>query len=376
MSGARKKVLLIGSFAPSLINFRGPLIEALVAHGHEVHAAAPDIDDKTRAALAVLGAKAHETALDRQGRGIRADLAYLRKLKALIREIGPDLVLTYTIKPNIWGAFAAASAGVRSAAMVTGLGIAFTDTGRAGLASRLMRLLVKKLYRRATGRNWRVIFQNPDDRDDFVAAGCLADPQKIRMVNGSGVDLDHFAPAPMPESADFLMISRVLGAKGVREYAAAAIEVLRSHPNARFRLVGYFDQGPDAVDPAEMENWTAGGLEFLGPSDDVRPHLAACRFYVLPSWREGTPRSVLEAMATGRPVLTTDAPGCRETVIDGRNGFLVPVRDAAALADKMRYLIDNPDAATRMGAESLSLVREKYDVHKVNADLIRHLELD
>lgn len=380
---ARQRVLLLGSYAPSLINFRGPLIAAMVAAGHEVHVGAPDIDADTASALRALGAEVHETELARQGTGLRADLAYMRILTRMMKELRPDLVVTYTIKPNIWGAFAAARAEVRSVAIVTGLGFAFTETGDGGQAVSpmrrfkvaLVRRVARGLYRASAGRNARLIFQNPDDRDDFIVAGCLTDRSKVRMVNGSGVDLTRFQPTSLPAAPDFLMISRILGAKGVREYARAAVEVKRTHPTARFRLVGFFDKGPDAISTSEVDGWVAQGLEYLGPSDDVRQHLADARIYVLPSYREGTPRSVLEAMATGRAILTSDAPGCRETVEDGVNGFLVPPRDHAHLAEKMRWMIDNPEGCTSMARESLRIVRDKYDVDNVNQAMLQHLEL-
>ncbi len=372
-----RRVLLVGAYGPSVLSFRGPLIAALVAKGHDVHVAAPDLDGALGDGVAALGATPHDLPVDRQGTGLRADFAYFRRLVRLFRSLSPDLAITYTIKPNIWGAFAGARTGTRSVALVTGLGIVFTDTGRAvGLKTRAMNRLVRWLYRRATDRNWRVVFQNRDDLADFEAAGCLGDPSKVRMMNGSGIDLAAYPPAPLPETPDFLMIARILGAKGVREYAAAALAVKQTHPEARFRLVGFFDKGPDAVAETEMDAWVAGGLDYLGPSDDVRPHLAAARVYVLPSYREGTPRSVLEAMATGRAVLTSDAPGCRETVVDGQNGFLVPVRDADALASRMRQMIDDPALVARMAAASLTIAREKYDVDKVNAALLHDLELE
>ena len=379
----KQRVLLLGSYAPSLINFRGPLIAAMVARGHEVHVGAPDIDAQTASALRILGAEVHETEMARQGTGFIADLAYKQNLTRLMKDLRPDLLVTYTIKPNIWGAFAAAQAGVRSAAIVTGLGFAFTETIHEKqttslfhrLRSGLIQRVARGLYRASTRRNARLIFQNPDDRDDFIAAGCLTDTGKVGMVNGSGVDLTHFQPAPLPNTPDFLMISRILGAKGVREYARAAVAVKQTHPAARFRLVGYFDDGPDAISTSEVEGWVAQGLEYLGPSDDVRPVLADARIYVLPSYREGTPRSVLEAMATGRATLTSDAPGCRETVEDGVNGFLVPPRDHVHLAEKMRWMIDNPESCARMAQESLRIVRGKYDVNDVNRVMLRHLGL-
>ena len=370
------RVLLVGSYGPSLLNFRGPLIVALRAAGHEVHVAAPDLAGDLREGLERLGAKVHDAPLDRQGTGFRADLDYLQRLTALYRAVQPGLVITYTIKPNIWGALAGARAGIRTVALITGLGIVFTDTGQAdSLKSRLMKGVVRWLYRRASSRNWRVVFQNPDDLADFEAAGCLGDRSKVLMMNGSGIDLDQYPPAPLPNTPNFLMISRILGAKGVREYARAAISVRKIYPQARFRLVGFFDEGPDAISQSEMAEWEAGGIEYLGPSNNIQTHLAACQVYVLPSYREGTPRSVLEAMATGRAILTSDAPGCRETVADGKNGFLIPVRDIEALTQKMIHLIENPRLVADMGIASLEIVRDKYDVRKVNKRLLKDLGL-
>lgn len=370
------RVLLIGSYGPSLLTFRGPLVAALVTAGHEVHVAAPDLASGVRQRLQELGAKVHDTPLDRQGTGLRADLNYFERLTTLYRTVKPDLVITYTIKPNIWGALAGKRTGTRTVALVTGLGIVFTDTGKTENVKLLvMKSIVRRLYRLASSYNWRLVFQNRDDLADFEAAGCLRDRSKVLMMNGSGIDLAQFPPAPIPKTPDFLMISRILGAKGVREYARAALLVKQTHPQARFRLVGFFDNGPDTIPKAEMDEWVANGLEYLGPADDVLPHLAACRAYVLPSYREGTPRSVLEAMATGRAILTSDAPGCRETVTDGVNGYLIAVRDVEMLALRMRQLIDDPDKAVAMGAESLRIAREKFDVNSVNERLMRDLDL-
>lgn len=369
------RVLLVGSYGLSMLNFRGVLISTLVAKGHEVHVAAPGLKGKLAHALERLGAIVHDTPMARQGTGLIADVNYLLLLVRVFRKTAPGLVITYTIKPNIWGAFAGAWTRTRTVALVTGLGIFFTDTGHTTLKTWIMKLLVHALYRQATNRNWRVVFQNQDDVTDFRMAGCLTDLSKVRMTNGSGIDLEHYRPVPLPEAPHFLMISRILGAKGVREYALAANAVKKSHPEARFRLVGFHDQGPDAIPDAELSAWIADGLEYLGPAEDVRPYLAECRVYVLPSFREGTPRSVLEAMATGRAILTSHAPGCRETVTDGVNGFLVPVRDVDTLADRMRQMIEDKTLARRMGEASLRIVREKFDVHKVNAALLHDLQL-
>lgn len=373
MDLTEQRVLILASYAPSLLNFRGPLLRDLVDAGHTLHVSAPDFDLALRAELERLVAEVHETPLDRKGTGVLPDLRYFLALRDLMRKIRPDLVLSYTIKPNIWGAFAARLCGVPSVALVTGLGYAFT--GKGGLRQRISSVVATVLYRLATSCNRVVIFQNPDDRDDFIAASCLANPAKARLINGSGVDCDHYAPAPLPHAPVFLMIARLLKNKGVREYGEAAVRLKRSRPQARCLLVGYFEEGPDSIAKADLERWVAGGLEYVGKLDDVRPALASCSVYVLPSYREGTPRSVLEALATGRPIITCDAPGCRETVVDGLNGFLVPVGDIESLHVRMSQLTDDPDLRSRMAGESLRIAREKFEVGSVNSVLMHHLGL-
>lgn len=372
-SGA-KRIVVLGSYAPSLVNFRGPLIAALIAEGHVVHALAPDIDQVTHARLSALGAIPRSVRLRNSGIDPVANLRTLGELTRIFREIAPDCVLSYTIKPVTLGSLAARRAGVgQIVALVTGLGYAFTSG--PGWRRRISRIAATLLYKRAFAACDLILFQNPDDEADLRRLGLVRDRDRTHQVHGSGVDLAHYAPAPLGDQPRFLMIARLLGDKGVREYAAAAALLKTAYPQADFALLGYIDHGPDSISPAELAAIEGKGVRYLGPSDDVRPAIAACNILVLPSYREGTPRSVLEAMAMGRPVITTDVPGCRQAVVDGVNGLLVPPRDAAALAAAMRRLITAPDSIAAMGAASLTRARERFDVTRVNAEIVAAMEL-
>lgn len=362
-----KRILVIASYAPSLINFRGPMISDLIAAGYNVFAASPDIDDETHKKIIALGATPIEAQLARKGLNPIADLSYCYDLYKIIKNQKIDLILSYTAKPNIWGAIAGKMAGIKSISMLTGLGIAFTPDGN--WKPKISALIIKKLYALATSFNSKVVFQNQDDMIDFIKEKCLTKPEKAVLVNGSGVDLTHYMPAPMPEKPIFFMISRIIASKGVRDYANAAIKILKKRNDCRFILLGVTDNGHDAIPLEEIAQWQKDGLEYHGPVLDIRIFMKSCSIYVLPSYREGTPRSVLEAMAMRRPIITTDAPGCRETVQNGCNGYLVPVNDVDKLVIAMEKLADNPQKRDEMGAESLKIAIEKYDVVKINAIL-------
>jgi glycosyltransferase involved in cell wall biosynthesis len=362
-------VLLLGSYGPSLINFRGPLIAAMVERGHEVFAAAPDIDSDIAAKLVAIGATPVPVVLGRTSLNPVATWRSGRQLRALVERTAPDVMIAYTIKPVVLGAVAARAAGVPFfAAMITGLGYAFL--GGLNPKRLAIRLVAMLMYRRALEASQLVIFQNEDDRRDFRRLRLLADARPSIVVAGSGVDLGHFEPVPVPAETSFLMIARYLRDKGIREYGAAAARLKAEFPEVPVRLAGWLDEAPDAIGQAELDSIVVGGVEDLGRLADVRPAIARSSVYVLPSYREGTPRTVLEAMATGRAAITTDAPGCRGTVTDGENGILVPVGDADALYEAMRRFVVEPGLAQRMGEASLRLVREKFDVDKVNAAIL------
>jgi len=345
----------------------------MVDAGHDVHVSAPDISAEIADEMLEIGATIHQVCVDRAGMNMHKDIRYFFEMRRLLKAVKPDMVVGYTIKPNIWGGLAARSMGVSSVSMVTGLG--YTFIGGSGLKRRLVSHLSRALYRLTTNGNRVVIFQNPDDRDDFIRAKCLTDPSRAKLINGSGVDIVKFAVSPMPEEPIFLLIGRLLVAKGVREYAEAGLTLLSGRVDCRVQIAGFLDDGPDSISQNELDHWKAGGIEFLGSLDDVRPALTQASIYVLPSYREGTPRTVLEAMATGRPVITTDAPGCRETVVDGKTGLLVAVQDVAALLKAMEKLADDGVLRSKMGAAARKYCEEKYDVLKINRKLMDHLGL-
>lgn len=368
------KVLLIAGLAESLTNFRGPLITALLVRKMQVHVAAPDLEvgNASHVKLVALGCHVHSISLARAGTNPLADLRTLVSLVQLMRKVRPSVVLAYTIKPVIYGMLAARITGVaKRFALITGLGYAFQDSA----AGRLQQL-VQHLYKLALKCADKVFFQNPDDQRLFKELGLLDGVSSV-VVNGSGVDLSYYAAQPMRSNVPkFLMIARLLGDKGVREYAQAAMQLKIKNPLVVFQLAGWIDENPNAISQIELDGWiNSGAIEYVGKLSDVRPALAGCSVFVLPSYREGTPRSVLEAMATGRAIITTDAPGCRETVKQGVNGFLIPIKNFTALADAMQICIDQPELVARMAQSSLQIAVEKYDVNKVNKHMLSEMGL-
>ena len=369
----RQVFLIIASFPDSLIQFRGSLMDSLIDAGKNVHVAVPGLekDSGVSRVLSGKGICVHDIPLRRTGLNPIQDIKLLLSLIFLIIRLRPHYVIAYTIKPVIYGSIAAWLARVRNRfSLITGLGYTFTETSSAKKLFLLS--LVKSLYSFSLKRVHHVFFQNPDDEALFRKLHLLPRATPSSVLNGSGVDINQYTTTPLPEGTPFLLIARLLGSKGVREYAQAAIRLKNQRPDLIFRLVGWVDDTPDAIQQKELDTWIdAGAIEFLGRLEDVRPAIAACSVYVLPSYREGTPRTVLEAMAMGRAVITTDAPGCRETVVDGDNGFLVPVKDVDALAAAMIKMVDTPGLAARMGDRSRRIAEAKYDVHKVNAAMLR-----
>lgn len=369
------KVCIVASYAPSLANFRGDLIRRMLGKGHSVTALAPDHDAAAR--VRELGCRFVPFPLERTGLDLSADRRSLQTLKEVFAGERPDVVLSYTLKPNIYASLAAAAVGVPGIySLITGLGFAFS--GRTP-KQRLLRTGISLLLRRSLRSNSAVMFQNHDDQRLFRKKRITAPTQRTVVVPGSGVNLEHFAVSePVAAPCRFLLIARLVREKGVYEYVHAAREHRERHPEAEFHLLGRIDSNPGAITREELDRWVDEGLiRYHGYQSDVRPFLEQhCSVYVLPSmYREGVPRSILEALAVGRAVLTTDAPGCRETVREDVNGFLVAPGDAEALKERMEYCITHPEQVQRMGRESRRLAEERFNVHKVNATMLETMGL-
>ena len=366
------KFLLISPKNRTVYNFRGDLIKEIIKRGYEVVVTGPDRTDVEK--IEELGARFVEIPMNKTGTNILSDFRYFRALWKLMKREKPDVTLGYTVKPVTYGTLAAFFAKVKNInCLVTGGGYTFTS---GSFKARILGFIVRRLYKTAFRKASSVIFQNPDDRDEFVDRRLVRE-SKCRIVGGSGVNTEHFSPLPFPEGISFFMLSRLLYSKGVKEYLCAAEKVKSQFPQTKFYLLGKYETDmQDAIPKEYVEDFIGRGIvERFEETHDVRPYYAKCSVYVLPSYREGTPRTVLEAMACGRPIITTDANGCRDTVINGQTGFLVPVRDAEAIAEKMIFFINNPEHITLMGKASNAYCKEKFDVNKVNGEMLSIMKI-
>lgn len=371
----KSKVLVIGVLPESLINFRGELIQAIKAHNKMVLTVSAPLSKNLSQDFKSRGIQHCAVAFQRNGLNPLVDLKSCMSLYRLYKKEQPEFALAYTIKPVVWGGISARFAGVRFYALVTGLGFAFQGEG---LKRKFLTKLVSFLYKVSLSHATKVIFQNEDNRQLFVQRN-IVPHEKTEVVNGSGVDISRFNHALLPElnsGVQFLCIARLLGEKGLREYAEAAVFVKKRYPTARFILVGPEDTSPDGIPLDEVNQWVANGaIDYQGSTSDVRTFVEMSHVYVLPSYHEGLPRSTIEAMAMGRPVITTDAVGCKETVKEGVNGFKVPVADAKKLADKMIWFIEHPEQIEPMGQASRKMTEDKFDVHKVNTRMLEIMGL-
>ncbi len=351
-------ISLVCNTAWAIYTYRHGLIKMLTGKGAQVTVLAPR--DRTFPLLEQMGCRCIDLPVSSKGTNPRDDLRTLIALYRLYRTLKPSLVFHYTIKPNIYGSIAAKLAGVPSVAVTTGLGYVFIRKSRAAQVA-------KQLYRFAFRFPREVWFLNRDDQAAFLNERLLAHPERARLLHGEGVDLEHFAYESLPEKKSefiFVLIGRLLWDKGVGEYVEAARRLRAKYPQARFQLLGPVGvANPSAISQAEVEAWQREGLiEYLGEAHDVRPHIANADCVVLPSYREGVPRTLMEASAMGRPIVATDVPGCREVVADGVTGLLCEVRNAESLAAKLAQMLDmSVDARRAMGENGRHKVAAEFD---------------
>jgi glycosyltransferase involved in cell wall biosynthesis len=367
------RIAIISNQAFSLINFRSLLIIDLVKAGFKVYAFAPDYDDVFREKIINLGAIPIDCGFSRAGMNPFLDIGTIFKLSYFLITLKISVTLSHSIKPVIFGSIAAWMSGIsRRVVIIEGLGHIFTDGGtRYSWRTQTLRYLVTYLYKISLKGVQKVIFLNVDDLNEFLGLSIL-NSNKAVVLGGIGVDLDEWSPVPIvTDPITFLLAARILKEKGVIEFTEAARKVKCLHPRTRFILLGSIDINPSAIAKSEVEAWVEEGfLEWPG-NVSVKSWLAQASVFVLPSYREGVPRSTQEAMALGRPVITTNVPGCRDTVEEGLNGYLVSAKDSYALFQAMLRFVHNPALIKSMGVESRKMAEARFDAHQFNACLLK-----
>jgi len=365
------KVFIIAHHAKTLIDFRGELIKSIKDSGYEVLTVAPEKDYKNKVEEQ-LGVKYESINLDNTGMNPIKDLVSIYDINKKIRHYKPDIIFSYAIKPVIYGGLAAKFSNVKEIhSLIPGAGQVFVNKN-------LTTKFISQLYKIGTKNNSTIFFQNPDDQKLFNDYNIINKNTDTHLVNGSGVKTDfYYNTEPKIDKISFLLMARLIRPKGVIEYIKAAKKINKKNSDIEFKLLGPFHSNPSALSEDEIYKWHDKGIiNYLGVKEDVRPTIENSSVFVLPSYyREGVPRSILEAMSMGKPIITTDSPGCRETVIDGDNGYLIPPKDEIALKQAMNKFIDNPALIKEMGQKSREIALEKYDVHKVNQFMIEKMGL-
>lgn len=366
------KIGVLSSHTPSLFWFRMDMMRDFKQAGCDVVAFGNEPEELWKAKFGENGIGYRQITVERNGTNPFHDIKTLSSIKRALREERPDKVFCYQAKTVIYGSSAAHSLGIESYSLIAGLGSLFLSNG---LKQKLARLIMCSGYKRAFRNNSAVFFQNHDDSRELLTRKLL-DEKKIIYINGSGVNTESFVPTEMPDNPCFLYIGRLIRDKGISEYLDACRILKSKLPDIRCMLVGPLDSNPSAITEEELNDYIRDGtVEYYGEQSDVRPYLNQCSVFVLPSYHEGTPKTVLEAMASGRAVITTDAPGCRETVEDGINGFLVPVKNVNELAECMYKLACSPQTQQAMGLEGRKMAINKFDVHNVNAVIMKAMKI-
>lgn len=367
------KIIVLSSHTSSLFWFRMDMMKDFIINGHTVIAFGSETEAEWMDKFKENNIEYRQLYVERNGLNPLKDMKTFMELYRFIKHEKPDKIFVYQAKTIVYGSIAARLNGISEVyPLIAGLGSIFRGTG---LKNKIVKMIMKIEYSIACKCSKKVFFQNNDDKREFIH-NRLVEEKKTVIINGSGVNLDKFKPTPIPDKPTFLYIGRIIRDKGIVEYLEACKILKTNKPKARCLLIGPFDSNPSALKPEDLQPYIDDGvIEYYGEQKDVRAYIAECTTYVLPSYHEGTPKTVLESMAMGRSIITSDAPGCRETVIDGVNGYLVAVKDVKGLAEKMIYLAEHPDINYEMGVNSLKIVTEKYDVKNVNRAIMQTMGL-
>lgn len=362
------KVVVLSSHTSSLFWFRMDMMREFIKHGCTVIAVGPEPESDWKSEFETYGIQYKNIFVERNGINPLSDVKTYLALRQFLKTEKPDKVFTYQAKTIVYGSLAARANGiVEIYPLIAGLGSIFRGVG---LKNNLIKAIMKYQYRLACNVSKKVFFQNDDDISEFLDNG-LIKQEKVKKINGSGVNLEKFKPQALPETPAFLFIGRLIKDKGIKEYLEACKKIKEEYPDVGCFLVGPYDTNPSAIKPKELKPYIDNGIiEYFGEQSDVRPYINKCSTFVLPSYHEGTPKTVLEAMAMGRSIITNDAPGCRETVIDGYNGYLVTIKDVDGLVNKMKILIENQELSKTMAENSLKLAKDKFDVNLVNKSIM------
>lgn len=375
----KKRILLISSFANSLIRFRGDFIKSLIQNGYEVFTASPKYTQEDSDTLYTMGAIPIKFNLQRTGLNPLKDLQSIMELKSIIKDNQIDLVFPYTVKPVIYGSMAANMCKVPVISLITGLGYAFSGLSTK---SRILQNFNETLYKLSIRKNKIIVFQNKDDYQLFIDRKVISKQQRVDFVSGSGVNLSQytFKEKNPSDNVSFLFVARLIKEKGIALYMEASKILKAQYPKAEFHLIGATETSPSAIGEDEINVLHAEGVViFHGQQSNIEEHFHKRDVFVLPSYyREGLPRTSLEACACGNPIITTDSVGCREAVREGENGFLIEPQNLEALVKAMEYFITNPHKIKEMGINSRKYAEERFDVNIINNHLVNLIksELD
>lgn len=367
-----KKILITTVLGEAFYKSRRELIFDFIDKGYEVILVAPEKDNFTQKWFYTNKVKYYQVNFDRTGTSIIHDLKIIPQLRKIIKIEKPDITYAFGgAKAAIYTVIASKLENTTKIyCMINGLGSIFR--GR-GVKNKIIRVIMSVLFKYSLSLSNGVLFQNKDDLNEFVNKK-LVDKSKCIIVNGSGVNLSKYPYTGLTNKNVFLFVGRLLKDKGIYEFVNAAKIIKAKYPQTEFWVVGGYDSNPSAVKENEIKKWCELGIiKYFGKQENTYQYYHDCSVFVLPSYHEGTPRTNLEAMAVGRPIITTDAPGCRETVVDNKTGFLVPIKNEKKLADKMEYFLKNPGKISEMGFNSYEFVKEKYDVNKVNNSIMKFL---